>query len=226
MKGKFIVIEGTDGSGKTEQFNRLLLALPDTLKLRSIDFPRYREPAAYGIAEYLNGHYGPGVDAYQASLLYALDRFDAKPKLLQWLEEGRTVIANRYVASNLAHQGAKIQDKEKRVDFFKWLYRFEYGMLGIPKPDMSIVLHMPAEIAQSFISKKGSREYLGGRGKDIHEVDLAYQKRAEEVYLEIAKLYPQDFTIIECAPNGKPLSIEEVHEKVLAIVYPLLGIER
>lgn len=223
-EGKFIVIEGTDGSGKTEQFNRLLLALPTTVKIRSIDFPRYSEPAAHCVSQYLNGHYGPNVDAYQASLFYALDRFDAKPKILQWFEEGQTIIANRYTGSNMGHQGAKIKDKQERIKFFKWLYEFEYGLLGIPRPNLSIVLHVPAEIAQALISKKGAREYLGGKSKDIHEEDLEHQKRAEEVYLEIAGLYPKDFVVVECAPGGKMLSIDEVHQKVWAIVKKTLNI--
>jgi dTMP kinase len=223
-KGKFIVLEGTDGSGKTEQFNRLLLALPSAMRFKSIDFPRYSEPAAYSIAKYLKGYYGPDVDAYQASTLFAHDRFDARVDILEWLGGGKMVVANRYVASNLAHQGAKIENKEKRLEFFTWLYDFEYGKLGVPKPDLNIILHVPAEIAQTLISKKGAREYLGGKGKDILEADLAYQKRAEMVYLEIARLHPDDFTVIECAPDGRLLSIDEIHQKVLTVVTPFVSL--
>ncbi|HUZ92665.1 MAG TPA: thymidylate kinase [Candidatus Paceibacterota bacterium] len=223
-RGKFIAIEGTDGSGKGVQFNRLLLDLPDKIKFHDIDFPRYQTPAAYFVGEYLNGRYGHEVDARQASVLFAVDRFDAKQKLLYWLENGNAVIANRYVASNLAHQGAKIEEKGKRLAFFKWLYEFEYGILGVPKPDLNIVLHVPAEIAQTLIEKKGERAYLGGKAKDIHEADLAYQKRAEQVYLEIAELFPRDFTVIECAPGGTLLSIDEVHALVMKKANALLGI--
>lgn len=222
--GKFIVLEGTDGSGKAEQFNRLLLALPAELKFRSIDFPRYSEPSAYTVTEYLNGRYGLEVDAYQASLLFAIDRFDAKLKMTHWLEEGYTIIANRYVASNMGHQGAKIEDKKEREKFFAWIYEFEYGTLGIPKPDLNIVLHVPAEISQTLISKKGSREYLEGKKKDIHEASLEYQKRAEQVYLEIANMFPRDFRVVECVEGGALLSPEAIHEKVWNIVRAALGI--
>jgi dTMP kinase len=211
---KFIVIEGTDGSGKGTQFERLVLALPEGIKLGTLDFPRYNEPSSYFVQKYLTGKYGGGVGPRAASILYAVDRFDTKLKMFQWFEEGRLVIANRYVASNMAHQGAKIDDRKEREAFYKWLYTLEYETFGIPKPTLNIVLHVPAEVSYGLVAKKSSREYLDGKKRDIHEADLGYQKRAEEVYLEIAKLFPSDFTVIECAPDGKLLSIDEIHKKV------------
>ena len=215
-RGKFIVIEGTDGSGKTAQFERLILALTEGIKLGTLDFPRYGEPSSYFVQKYLTGKYGGEVGPCAASLFYALDRFDAKLKTLQWLEEERLVVANRYVASNMAYQGAKLADKSERQKFYKWLYALEYETLGIPKPDLNIVLHVPAEISRELVQKKSSRGFVRGEEHDIHEADFAYQKRAEEVYLEIAALFPDDFRVIECAPNGTLLTPEEIHEKVWA----------
>ncbi|MDP2598614.1 MAG: thymidylate kinase [Candidatus Liptonbacteria bacterium] len=222
-KGKFIVIEGTDGSGKTEQFNRLILDLPETKQIATLDFPRYGEPSSYFVQQYLRGRYGSDVGPYTASIFFALDRFDTKLQLSKWLEDGRIVVANRYVASSMGHQGAKIDKKSDREKFFKWLYEFEYGQMGIPRPDLNIILHVPAEVSYELIAKKASRDYLKGKSRDIHESNFAFQKRSEEIYLEIAGLFPEDFAVVECVEGGKLLSIDEIHRRVLEKVAPLLG---
>jgi len=228
-RGKFIVIEGTDGSGKTEQFNRLLLRLPEGFAFKTLDFPQYDEPSSYFVREYLNGNYGALEDEEigprLASMFYSLDRFDAsEKKLKKWLTDGTTVIANRYVGSNMGHQGGKIGNEKKRKDFFDWLYNLEYTICGIPRPDLNIVLHMPAEIAQELVDKKSERNYIGGKKRDLHEANLEHLRHAENIYLEIAKLFPENFTVVECAPGGKLLSIEEIHEHVWAIARTTLGI--
>ncbi len=215
-QGKFIVIEGTDGSGKTTQFERLVLALPESVKLGTLDFPRHGEPPAYFVDKYLTGKYGGDVGPYAASIFFAVDRFDIKLKIFQWFEEGRLILANRYVGSNMGHQGAKFETRAERKAFFEWLYNLEYEVFGIPKPDLNIILHAPAEISYGLVAKKSAREYLKGGERDMHEADLAHQKRAEQVYLEMAELFPRDFTVIECADNGKMLPPEVVHEKVWA----------
>jgi dTMP kinase len=223
-RGKFIVIEGTDGSGKTVQFERLVLALPENVKLGTLDFPRYSEPSSYFVQHYLTGKYGSDVGPRAASIFFAVDRFDAKLKIAQWFDEERVIVANRYVGSNMAHQGAKMENKKDRAEFFKWLYDLEYGIFGIPKPDLNIILHVPAEISYELIAKKAGREYLAGKTRDIHEADFNYQKRSEQVYLEIAELFPESFTIVECAPDGKLLSIDAIHEMVWAAARKTLGL--
>lgn len=213
-QGKFIVIEGTDGSGKTVQFERLVLALPEGTKVGTLDFPQYGEPSSYFVQKYLTGKYGGEVGPYAAAVLYAIDRFDAKLKVLQWLTEGRTIIANRYVASSMGHQGGRLESKSEREKFYTWLYDLEYGAFGIPKPALNIILHAPAEISYKIASKKGAHE----------GTDFAHLKRAEEAYLEIAALFPDDFQIVECAPEGVLLSPEAIHEKVWAIARKVLGL--
>jgi dTMP kinase len=222
-RDKFIVIEGTDGSGKTAQFERLILALPEGIKLGTLDFPRYGEASSYFVQKYLTGKYGGDVGPEAASVFYAVDRFDAKLKMLQWFEEGRLIIANRYVASNMAYQGAKFAKKSEREAFYQWLYHLEYEIFGIPKPSLNILLHVPAEIARELLAKRGNREFTNGKGRDIHEADFEYQKRAEQVYLEIAALFPQDFHVIACAPNGTLLSPEDIHEKVWSIAKKVIS---
>ncbi|MBM3257475.1 MAG: thymidylate kinase [Candidatus Liptonbacteria bacterium] len=227
MPGKFIVIEGTDGSGKTEQFKRLTERLEQSgQKVARFDFPQYGKPSAFFAESYLNGKFGTAeaVGPYRASLFYALDRYEASFALRAALEEGSIAVSNRYVGSNLAHQGGKFQTSEERKKFFEWDYEVEYEMLKIPKPDVSIVLHVPAEVAQELVGKKTERAYLHGKTHDIHEADLAHLKRAEEVYLEIVKLFPADFRLIKCVENGKLLPIEAIHEKVWKMVSGELGI--
>lgn len=102
----------------------------------------------------------------------------------------------------------------ERKKFFEWGYTLEYEMLGIPKPDISIVLHVPAATAQELVGKKSSREYLKGKTHDLHEADLHHLKNAEEAYLELTRTFPNDFRLVECVESGKLLSIEEVHERV------------
>ena len=214
--GKFIVIEGTEGSGKTVQFERLILALPEGTKLGTLDFPQYNEPSSYFVKKYLTGKYGDDVGPYAASALFAVDRFDVKLKILQWLEERRVVVANRYVASNMAHQGAKMEKKNDREKFYKWLYELEYGIFQIPKPDLNIVLHVPAGISHATVGRKHAGEHLGAVSKTPGPDEA-------DVYLEIAALFPDDFRVIECAPGGVLLTPEAIHEKVWAAAQAVLG---
>lgn len=214
---KFIVFEGTDGSGKTTQFNLLIQKLKNLkIKFKTFDFPQYSKESSYFIREYLNGKYGNWneVDPYKTSIFYALDRFDVSRQIKEWLNQGYLILSNRYVASNLGHQGAKIKSKKERQKFFNWVLNFEHNILDIPKPNLNIILHMPAEIAQKLVDKKGSREYVGGTKRDIHEADLKYLKQAEKVYLELNELYPKDFKLIECFENNKILTPEEIHQKI------------
>lgn len=227
MAGKFIVIEGTDGSGKGEQTIRLVKRIKDSGKeIAPFDFPRYSEPSAWFVSQYLNGAFGTieQVGPKTASLFYALDRYAAAPAIRAALDAGSVVVSNRYVASNLGHQGSKYDDRDERQKYFEWNYDLEYAVNGIPKPDLNIILHIPAEIAQSLVDKKIERQYLTGKKRDLHETDINHLKKTEEVYKQLAGLFPKDFTIIECVENGNLLSIEEVHEKVWAIARNVLGL--
>lgn len=225
-KGKFIVIEGTDGAGKGEQTLRLVKRIKDSGKeIVPFDFPRYSEPSSWFVNQYLNGKFGTldEINPKTASLFYALDRYAAAPDIRAALDAGSVAVSNRYVASNLGHQGSKFNDVDERHHYFEWNYDLEYAINGIPKPDLNIILHVPAEIAQELVDKKIERQYLVGKKRDLHEADIAHLKRAEETYLQIAEQFPQDFTVVECFENGKLLSIEEVHEKVWVIAQKILG---
>ena len=220
MKGKFIVIEGTDGSGKA---THLQLAV-DKLRAEGkdvevLDFPQYGTKSAGPVEEYLNGKYGGvnEVSPYAASLLYAVDRFDASFRMRQALNAGKVVISNRYVLSNAAHQGTKIKNPAERKKFLEWLDDIEYGAMKIPRPDIIIFLHVPAEIGYELVLKKTARAHLNGKKQDIHEADLAYLKSVETTYQELAASDPKINTI-ECAPRGTLLSIEEINPLVMNII--------
>lgn len=214
------MIDGIDGSGKSIQTELLINRLKKEGKATEvISFPQYGQKSAAPIEEYLNGFYGTAeeVGPFRASILYAVDRFAAAPKIKKWLAEGKIVVANRYVASNMGHQGGKIVNLEERKKFLAWNDNLEYNIFQIPRPDLNLILHVPAEIAQQLVDRKAKREYLRGTKRDIHEDDLQHLKNAEKSYLEIAKTFP-NFVLIECVKNNKLLSIESIHEKIWLIV--------
>lgn len=214
-KGKFIVIDGTDGSGKSTQTKLLVKRLKkEGYKVKVADFPQYNTKSAGLVENYLDGKYGTEekVGPYTASIFYAGDRYDASFKIRKWLNDGYIVISNRYVTANMGHQGGKIKNKSERKKYFKWLYNLEYKMFSIPKPDLNIILHVPAKISQKLSQGRKKVDWKGKK-KDIHQSNLKHLKNAEETYLEITKTFP-GFVLIECASNNEILSREKISEKI------------
>ncbi len=223
-QGTFIVIEGTDGSGKGTQFKRLISRLENEgYEVETFDFPQYEQQSSYFVREYLNGKYGTAdeVGPYTGSLFYALDRYEAAPRIRQALDEGKIVLANRFTGSNMAHQGTKFANAAQRKGYFIWLDNLEFQMLGIPRPDKSIVLRVPAEIAQQLVDTKDERTYTDKK-RDIHEADLSHLKRAVEVYDDLCQLFPKDFLRIDCVRSNKLMTIDQVEDMVWNTVQPLL----
>lgn len=214
------MIEGTDGSGKGTQTELLKKRLIQAgFQVEQIDFPQYGERSATMIEDYLNGTFGTAeaVGPYRGSIFYAIDRYAASPKIRNWLANGIIVIANRYVGSNMGHQGGKILNKQEREAYFEWNYNLEYTIFDIPKPDINIILHVTPEISQQLVDKKPAREYLSGKKRDIHEDDLNHLRQAEAAYLHMAEIFPE-FTLIECVENQAILPIDAIHEKIWATV--------
>lgn len=214
-KGKLIVIDGTDGSGKGTQVALLLKRLKrEGYRTHLVDFPQYGKKSAGPVEEYLNGKYGM-LNPYQGSLLYAVDRLDASFAIRNALTEGRVVIANRYVTANAGHQGAKIAGFRERQKFFRWLDELEYGVIGLPRPDLTLVLRVPAHIAQMLVDKKSkqARVYAQGKKRDIHEADLGHLRRAEQTYVQIAETFPR-VELLECTVGDVLLPVQEVHEMI------------
>ncbi len=216
-KGKFLVIDGMDGSGKTEQ-TRLLVerARKEGLRVETVSFPRYGQKSAAAVEDYLAGVYGTPeeVGPKRASIFYAVDRYAASRDVRKTLDSGALLVANRYVASNMGHQGSKIADPAERMAYFRWNEELEYGMFGIPRPDLNVILHVPTDIALSLIAKRGN-------ARDAHENE-AHLRAAEATYLEIGRAFP-GFRLIECVRDGRLLSVEEIHELVWKEVGPLLA---
>ena len=217
-RGRFIVIEGSDGSGKSTQFALLEAYFKNKGEgVVTYHFPQYSEPSSYFVKQYLNGSYGDAdsLGAYTPSLFYALDRFQAAQDIRAHLAQGKTVLADRFIGSNMAHQGQKIASDSEREKYFTWLLDLEFTTLGIPKPDLNIVLLVPAEIAQHLTTQREERSYTS-KQQDIHEADIDHLRRAVEVYEKLCVLFPKEFTAIQCVEAGKLLPIATVAEKIIA----------
>ncbi|MEI7498522.1 MAG: dUTP diphosphatase [Candidatus Falkowbacteria bacterium] len=224
--GKLIVIDGTDGSGKATQAQLLATRLEQAgFRVKMADFPQYGKKSAGLVEEYLNGKFGTAkaVGPHRASIFYAIDRYDASFEIKQWLEEGNIVITNRYVTASMGHQGGKIKDSNSRQEFFKWLDELEYGLFGIPRPDINLILHVDAQVAQNLVDQKGHRDYVGGQKRDIHEADIDHLRDAEQVYLELASMF-SNFTLIECSPNNTLLDRENISQLIWQTIEPLVKI--
>lgn len=215
--GAFIVIEGSDGSGKATQLKLIRERLEAAgHQVETFDFPQYDKPSSYFVQRYLNGDYGTTdqVGPYTSSLFYALDRFEAAASIRAALDAGKIVISNRFTGSNMAHQGTKIANAEQRRGFFIWLDNLEFEMLRIPRPDISFVLRVPAEVSQALLT---TRENL-----DIHEADITHLERTVAVYDDMTQLFPKDFQRIDCVRSGQLLDIQTVNMMLWEKISPLL----
>lgn len=222
-KGKFIVIDGTDGSGKGTQTELLVNYLKEKgLKVMTTDFPQYGKPSAYFVEKYLRGEYGTAeeVGAKRASLFYALDRFDVSKQIKGWIDEGYIIISNRYVSANMGHQAGKIKDVKKRDEFLDWLNELEFEIFEIPKPDEIIFLYVPPEVGQKLVDQKSDREYTKGMKRDIHEADINHLKDASEAYKYVADKF--HWKTINCSPDGEILSRESIHQDILRVLEDVL----
>lgn len=210
--GRFIVIEGTDGSGKGTQFELLKERLQaEGHDVVTFDFPQYNVPSSHFVKKYLNGEYGSieEIGPYTGALFFSLDRFEAARNIREALDAGKIVLANRFTASNMAHQGTKFSHVEERRGFYIWLDNLEFMLLKIPRPDVNIVLRVPAETAQQLVDKKSPRSYTDKK-RDIHEADIDHLKKSVQVYDELCELFPKDFQRIDCVRSGSLLSIDDV----------------
>ena len=211
--GKLIVIEGTDGSGKSTQFKRLTEHLAaDQQEFKTLVFPRYSEPSSALIRMYLGGEFGTNptyVNAYAASTFYAVDRYASyKQDWGQWYENGGLIVSDRYTTSNAVHQTSK-EPKEKQPEFLKWLYNLEYDRLGLPRPDLTIYLDVPTDFTEKLLR---GREAATNTHADIHEKDMHYLATCRETGRTAADCY--GWTVIECVRNGQMRSIEDIHEEI------------
>jgi len=212
--GKFIVIDGIDGSGKTTQMKLLAAELVMAgFKVEQIHFPQHGQKSAVLVDDYLAGKYGK-LNAHAASVFFAIDRFEASGNLRQWLNEGKIVLCDRYVTANAAHQGGKIPDHMERLKFFKWLDNLEYTVFGIPKPDLNIILNVPVQAAVKLLQM---HKEDAGHEDNLHESDVDHLTSSQKIYEEIASLFPNT-KIVHCVTNNELLPPSEIHNKVWELV--------
>jgi dTMP kinase len=187
--GRLLALEGIDGSGKGTQAARLAdRARAAGLAAAAFSFPTYDgNPFADAIADYLNGAFGAADEVHPelAALLYAADRYHARGRLVDAIAAHDLVICDRYVASNAAHQGAKLQGDERRR-LLDWLDAVEYGEFALPRPDVVVLLDTPVGVARTLVARKGERGYTTLEA-DIHEADAEHARATREVYLELAE---------------------------------------
>ena len=214
--GKLIVIEGTDGSGKSTQFRLLTSRLEEEgREFQKLVFPQYSEPSSALIRMYLGGEFGSkpsDVNAYAATTFFAVDRYASYKKVWgQWYENGGLIVSDRYTTSNAVHQASK-EPEETRAEFLKWLYEFEYDRLGLPRPDLTIYLDVPTDFTEKMMRK---READTNTSADIHEQDMEYLATCRRTGKAAAEYY--GWTVIQCVRNGAMRSIEDIHEEIYSL---------
>ena len=211
--GKLIVIEGTDGSGKSTQFRLLTGRLEsEQVKFQKLVFPQYSEPSSALIRMYLGGEFGKSpsdVNAYAASAFYSVDRYASYRKVWgKWYEEGGLVVSDRYTTSNAVHQASK-EPEDKREDFLNWLYDFEYDKLGLPRPDLVIYLDVPTDFTEKMLRHRETETHTHA---DIHEQDMQYLATCRRMGRAAAEHY--GWTVIRCDRDGAMRSMEDIHEEI------------
>lgn len=207
QKGKLIVIDGIDGSGKSTQANLLIEYLKKKkIKCKYLDFPRYNEFFGKIVKKYLNGEFMElGNNPYFASIFYALDRMDMAIKINKWLEQGYFIVSNRYTESNLIHQAVKIKNKNKKQEFIDWIIDFEFKKLGVIKAFKVIYLSVTPDISLNLIDKRGNK-------KDIHE-NKEHLEKAYKNAKYLAKKY--NWILINCVKGNSIMKILDIHKIIL-----------
>lgn len=225
----FIVLEGLDGAGKSTQIRMLRQLFADRgIESEYVHFPRFDSPV-YGqlIARFLRGEFGgvQEVDPYLVALIFAGDRADAAPQIRQWLAEGKAVVLDRYVYSNVGFQCAKLPAGEERDRLADWIVNLEFGHNALPRPDLSLFLDVPFAFTERKLSEAregDDRDYLQG-GQDIHEASLQLQQDVRSVYLASAAKDPS-LRVVDCSDaSGAMESPEGIFAKIRAELIPILG---
>lgn len=218
MRGKLIVFEGIDGSGKSTQFDLMCRRLDEMgYEYKRLVFPQYEEPSSALIRMYLDGQFGqkPGdVNAYAASAFYAVDRYASYVKV--WRDfylQGGTILADRYTTSNAIHQGSKLS-ADLRMQYLKWLEEFEYDLMGLPRPDKVLYMDVTLEVA---LANMRQRESLTDKSGDIHEADERYLGDCLEAACFAADFY--GWSRVKCAHDGRMRHLDDIHKDIFSLTF-------
>ena len=214
--GKLFVIDGTDGSGKQTQFNKLKERFEkENIEYRVASFPNYDNPSSSLVKMYLSGDFGENakdVSPYIASTFYAADRYATyKTGFEKFYNDGGIVLVDRYTTSNMIHQAGKIQDEEEREKFLKWLWDFEFNLYGIPVPTKTFFLNMPTDVAIKLMEARENK-FTHTQAKDIHERDTGHLRDSYNAAVSLVDKY--DWTEIKCVDNDRLKTIDEIHEEI------------
>ena len=212
----FIVLEGLDGAGKSTQIKKLREMFAEQgIPSEYIHFPRFDAPY-FGdmIARFLRGEFGSvdQVDPYIVAMLYAEDRRDASALIRGWMDQGKVVIADRYVYSNIGYQCAKVETAQKREELKQWIFSLEYDYFKIPRPDVSLFLDVPFAFTERKLTQEvrtgDDRDYLNGQ-KDIHEASLDLQRMVRNVYLSAAEC-DENLHVVDCSTAEQTMATPEI----------------
>ena len=219
MKGKLIIIEGSDGSGKATQTKKLYDRLEkNNYNIKKVEFPNYNSESSALVKMYLRGDFGKhaeDVDPYVCSTFFAVDRYASfKTEWEEFYNDGGIIICDRYTTSNMIHQASKME-VEERDKYLEWLNDLEFNLYKIPKPDCVIFLDVPVEMSQKLMKDRNNK-ITGESEKDIHESDFDYLKKSYENSLYIAKKY--DWQRINCIKDDNMRTIDDIHEEIYSIV--------
>lgn len=219
MKGKLIIIEGSDGSGKATQTKKLYDRLEqNNYNIKKVEFPNYDSESSALVKMYLRGDFGKhaeDVDPYICSTFFAVDRYASfKTEWEEFYNDGGIIICDRYTTSNMIHQASKME-VEERDKYLEWLNDLEFNLYKIPKPDCVIFLDVPVEMSQKLMKDRNNK-ITGESEKDIHESDFDYLKKSYENSLYIAKKY--DWQRINCIKDDNMRTIDDIHEEIYSIV--------
>lgn len=221
----FIVLEGVDGSGKSTQIANLRRMFAERgVESEYLHFPRFDAPY-FGdlIARFLRGELGSidQVDPYIVALLYAGDRRDAASKIKNWLADGKVVLVDRYVYSNVGYQCAKVEDAAEREALRRWILNLEFDYFAIPQPDVSLFLDVPFAFTERKLKEQregDDRAYLNGK-QDIHEQSMDLQRKVRQVYIDAAEC-DENMHVVDCTSDGEMASPEEIFSRIMKIVEP------
>jgi dTMP kinase len=219
MKGKLIVIEGTDSSGKETQSKLLYQYLLNKgIPCRIVHFPNYDSPSSSLVKMYLAGEFGTEADSvspYVASIFYAGDRYASwKTDWMPFYEQGGVIIVDRYVMSNLIHQASKLNTTEEKNGFRDWLYDLEFQIFSLPKPDMTIFLHVDIDLTFALMEERLNK-ITSEEKKDIHEKNYNYMKRSYETACYFSK--EEKWEIVDCMLEGEMKPIDVIHGEIISL---------
>ena len=222
--GKLFVIDGTDGSGKQTQFEKLQESLrKDGIDFKTVSFPNYDSPSSSLVKMYLSGEFGKNakdVSPYVASTFYAADRYATfKKELEEYYNNGGIILADRYTTANMVHQAGKIEDDKEREKFIDWLFDLEFNIYGLPKPSEVFFLNMPTEKAIELM-KNRENKFSHSAEKDIHERDKNHLQDSYNAACWVAKKY--GWYEVNCIKENKLRTIEDIHEEIYKEVKKVL----